>query len=224
MRECNLNKIIFSSTCATYGIPNINPITEEHPQNPISPYGESKLIIEKILKNYDKAYGFRSISLRYFNAAGADPDGEIGEFHEPETHLIPIILESVINKKFNIFINGNDYDTPDGTCVRDYIHVSDLANAHVLALKELILGANTQFYNLGNGKGFSVKEVIEASEKATKTKIPYKITNRRAGDPPYLVGNSNLINIRLGWKPIFSDLEKIIFTAWQWHSKNSKSF
>jgi UDP-glucose-4-epimerase GalE len=219
MREFGVNKIVFSSTCATYGIPTVIPIPEDHPQQPINPYGFSKLMVERILRDCDKAYGIRSISLRYFNAAGADPNGELGEDHEPETHLIPLVLDAAAGKRPHITIFGDDYDTPDGTCIRDYIHVTDLAVAHVLALKNLGKNCSTTSYNLGNGKGFSVKEVIDAASQITRQSIPFKIGNRRHGDPLRLVGDSSNAMREIGWQPQHADLSAIIQTAWEWHKQ-----
>ncbi|ACF12520.1 UDP-glucose 4-epimerase [Chloroherpeton thalassium ATCC 35110] len=217
MLAYKVKKFIFSSTCATYGEPDEIPITETHPQRPINPYGQSKLMVEKILDDYDHAYDLRSVRLRYFNAAGADPDGGIGEDHDPETHLIPLVLDAALERRAHISMFGTDYDTPDGTCVRDYIHVTDLAEAHVLGLKYLENGGKTDFFNLGNGNGFSVKEVIETARKITGKEIPAKIAPRRPGDPASLVGSSEKIKSALGWKPQFPDLPAIIETAWQWH-------
>ena len=222
MRDHGINKLIFSSTCATYGIPEQVPITEDHPQLPINPYGMSKLMIEQILRDFDHAHGLRSISLRYFNAAGADPDGEIGESHNPETHLIPLVLDAAAGIRPEITVFGDDYDTPDGTCIRDYIHVSDLADAHVRALQALENGVNTSAYNLGNGRGFSVKEVVEIAKKITCLPISAEISVRRAGDPPILVGDANLISKVLGWKPRFNTLDTILSSAWNWHKKLHK--
>lgn len=193
MRDLGIDKFIFSSTCATYGIPESVPIREDHPQRPINPYGASKLMIERMLQDFDVAHGLRSISLRYFNAAGADPDGEIGEAHDPETHLIPLVLDAAAGKRTAITVFGDDYETPDGTCIRDYIHVADLADAHVLALKALEDGAKTTAYNLGNGHGFSVKEVIETAERVAGKTVPVEIGQRRPGDPAKLVGDSTRI-------------------------------
>lgn len=219
MHDHGINKIIFSSSCATYGIPQQVPITEAHPQDPINPYGASKLVIERMLKDFDTAYGIRSISLRYFNAAGADPDGEIGEDHDPETHLIPLALLTAAGKQSCLHVYGSDYDTPDGTCIRDYIHVTDLADAHVLALKALEAGSGTTAYNLGNGNGFSVIEVIECAKKIAGKPIPVKIVERRAGDPPILVANSETIKTDLAWLPKYTDIGVIIQTAWNWHNR-----
>lgn len=219
MRDRGIDKLIFSSTCATYGIPDQVPISEDHPQRPINPYGMSKLMIEQILRDFDHAHGLRSISLRYFNAAGADPHGEIGESHDPETHLIPLVLDAAVGFRPIITVFGDDYDTPDGTCIRDYIHVSDLADAHILALKALEDGASTTAYNLGNGKGFSVREVIDVAKKVTGLAIPFVISDRRAGDPANLVGDATTIKSRLGWKPELTELEDILKSAWVWHDK-----
>jgi UDP-glucose 4-epimerase len=217
MHEFEVKYFIFSSTCATYGIPERIPITEDHPQKPVNPYGKSKLMVEDILKDYDSAYGIKHINLRYFNAAGADPDGEIGEDHDPETHLIPLVLDAAAGKRPHITIFGDDYDTPDGTCIRDYIHVTDLAQAHVLALRALENKAGSIAYNLGNGQGYSVREVIKMAEKVTGRSIPVKISDRRIGDPPTLIGNAAKIIDELGWIPEFSDMEAIVKTAWEWN-------
>lgn len=217
MVEHGVKQFIFSSTCATYGEPVEIPITETHPQKPINPYGQSKLMVEQILKDYDHAYGLRSVRLRYFNAAGADPNGGIGEDHDPETHLIPLVLDAAIGKREHVSIFGTDYDTPDGTCIRDYIHVTDLADAHVLGLKYLENGGATDVFNLGNGKGFSVREVIDMARKVTGLEIKAVESSRRPGDPAELVGSAEKIKQVLGWKPQFASLEKIIETAWAWH-------
>jgi len=213
----DVKKFIFSSTCATYGEPEEIPITETHPQRPINPYGQTKLMVEKILDDYDHAYNLRSVRLRYFNAAGADPEGGIGEDHNPETHLIPLVLDAAMGRRSHISIFGTDYDTPDGTCVRDYIHVTDLADAHVLGLKYLENGGKTDFFNLGNGNGFSVKEVIDTARKVTGREISAQTAPRRPGDPASLIGSSEKIKAALGWQPQFPDLQAIIETAWQWH-------
>jgi len=219
MREYDVKYFIFSSSCATYGIPQSIPITEEHPQNPINPYGKSKLMIEQILKDYDKAYGIKHVNLRYFNAAGADFDTEIGEWHEPETHLIPLILDVAIGNRDHIKIFGTDYDTPDGTCVRDYIHVMDLAEAHVLALEYLLNENDSDSFNLGIGRGYSVREVIDEAEKITDKKIKAIDWERREGDPPVLIASAEKAKKILGWKPQFDNLGIIISTAWKWHKK-----
>lgn len=216
MNEFGVKKLIFSSTCATYGEPVTDYIDEGHPQNPINPYGESKLFFEKIINRYSEAYGLRAISLRYFNAAGADPEGRIGESHTPETHLIPLVLKTAKGERDSISIYGDDYDTPDGTCIRDYIHVFDLADAHILALNRLDEVDGNRFYNLGNGTGFSVKEVISCAEKITGVKVRAEITKRREGDPARLVAGAKLARKELGWKPEYAELEGIIRSAWNW--------
>lgn len=224
MKEYNVDKIIFSSTAATYGEPENVPILESDRTLPTNPYGESKLAVEKMLKWCDRAYGIRYTALRYFNAAGAHTSGEIGEDHRPETHLIPIILEVALGKRETIQIFGDDYDTPDGTCIRDYIHVMDLVNAHLLALNRLRNGGKSTVYNLGNGKGFSVKQVIEAVRNVTGHKIPQTVAPRRAGDPAVLVASSEKIIKELDWKPKYDDLNTIIASAWEWHKKHPNGF
>ena len=225
MIEKNISNFIFSSSCATYGEPIETPITEQHPQNPINPYGRSKLMVEQILDDFGNAYGLKSVSLRYFNAAGADPDGEVGEDHTPETHLIPLVLQTALGQKQVINIFGDDYPTEDGTCIRDYIHISDLAQAHLLALERLLNSQLTgQYYNLGNGDGYSVKQVIDTARKITKKKISTKITERRLGDPALLIGSSEKAVKELGWKPRFADLKTIIETAWKWHKNNPSGY
>jgi UDP-glucose 4-epimerase len=222
MREFEVNKLVFSSTCATYGDPVEIPITENHPQNPISPYGRGKLMVENIMADYSRAYNLKYVSLRYFNAAGADPESEIGELHDPETHLIPLILDAASGKKKNIKIFGTNYSTPDGTCVRDYIHVTDLADAHLKALKYLENGGESDYFNLGNGNGFSVREVIEMARKVTGKNIIAVEDSRRPGDPPVLVGSSDKIRKILKWNPEYDDLYQIILTAWMWHEKKNE--
>ena len=224
MRAHDVDRIIFSSSAATYGEPLHIPIEESHPQNPTNPYGESKLAFEKILKWYDVAYGIRSISLRYFNAAGADPDGRIGEDHDPEQHLIPIVLQTALGQRECVKIFGTDWDTPDGTCVRDYIHVTDLADAHSLALRALANGTQTTAYNLGNGDGQSVKQVIETAGEVVGRKIPSEAAPRRPGDPARLVASSERLKKELGWKPRYPELHTIIETAWRWHSAHPKGY
>lgn len=219
MREAEVNNFVFSSTCATYGVPDSVPIKEEQAQNPINPYGATKLMVEKILQDFSLAYDFRSVCLRYFNAAGADPEARLGEDHNPETHLIPLVLQTALGHRESISIFGTDYDTPDGSCVRDYIHVLDLAQAHILALEYLLDGGTTDVFNLGNGNGFSVKQVIETARKITGKEIKAEISDRRAGDPPILVGSSAKAQQVLGWQPQYSNLEAIITHAWQWHQK-----
>lgn len=219
MLEFGVKTFIFSSSCATYGIPYEIPIPENHPQNPINPYGRSKLMVENILADYSQSYDLRYVSLRYFNAAGADPKAEIGELHEPETHLIPLILDTACGRSNHVQIYGTDYDTPDGTCVRDYIHVTDLAHAHILALRYLQDGGKSTLFNLGNGKGFSVWELIKCARKVTGKDIRFQETARRPGDPPTLVGSAYKAQTVLGWKPKHHDLEKIVESAWHWHQK-----
>jgi len=216
-RDHGIDKLIFSSTCATYGVPTEVPIREDCPQIPINPYGASKLMIERMLQDFDLAHCIRSVSLRYFNAAGADPEGEIGEVHTPETHLIPLALEVASGIKSELMVFGNNHDTPDGTCIRDYIHVSDLADAHVLALQSLERNPKSTAYNLANGKGYSVKNIIETIEHVTGKELKYKVTEKRDGDPPVLVGNSERIRAQLGWNPRHHSLTDIITTAWNWH-------
>jgi len=219
MLEAQVKLIIFSSTCATYGNPNQVPITEDHPQAPINPYGASKLMVERMLRDFDSAYGLRSVIFRYFNAAGADPASDIGEWHDPETHLIPLVLDVAAGQRERVHVFGTDYDTPDGTCIRDYIHVTDLANAHVLGLRYL-MGANPSVaLNLGNGHGFSVKEVIQCAERVTGKSIRWSDSPRRSGDPAVLVGSSTRALETLGWRPKFDSLEVILATAWEWHQR-----
>jgi UDP-arabinose 4-epimerase len=219
MREHAVTQMVFSSTCATYGIPQAVPISELHAQNPINPYGASKLMVERILADFSSAYGLRSISLRYFNAAGADPEGDVGEEHDPETHLIPLVLQAAYGSEAHITINGTDYDTPDGTCLRDFIHVTDLAEAHVLALKALQGEPKSANYNLGTGNGFSVREVIRTARVVTGRSIAVKEGPRRPGDPSRLVADATRAKNELGWKPRYGDLDQIITTAWNWMVK-----
>lgn len=219
MQKAQVNKIVFSSTCASYGIPNIIPIPENHPQNPINTYGASKLMVERILTDFSEAYGLNSVIFRFFNAAGASPDGNLGEDHDPEPHLIPLVLYTALGKRDFISVFGIDYPTPDGTCIRDYIHVEDLGNAHILGLKYLLNGGKSEIFNLGNGNGFSVKEVIETAEKITGKKIKIKYGDRREGDPPILIAGSKKARQMLNWQPQYNDLETIITHAWQWHLK-----
>ena len=214
-----VNKFVFSSTCAVYGMPKEIPMTENHPHAPLSPYAASKDMVERILADFDRAYGLRSVAFRYFNASGADPSGNLGEDHDPETHLIPLALLTALGKRKSLYIFGTDYDTPDGTAVRDYIHVNDLADAHVLGLKYLLDGGESQVFNLGNGNGFSVREVIETARKVTGKEIPAIESDRRPGDAPILVGSSDKARKILGWNPNYADLSKIISHAWQWHQK-----
>ncbi len=217
MMACNVNKIVFSSTAAVYGEPERIPITEDHPKNPTNPYGFSKLTFEGIMKAYDEAYGLKFIALRYFNAAGADPDEDIGEDHQPESHLIPIVLQAALGKRDHIELYGTDYPTSDGTCIRDYIHVADLSRAHLLALDALAQGKGSGVYNLGNGQGYSNRQVIETAAQVTGQKISVKEGPRRAGDPAVLVASSESIQKELGWNPRRPKLETIIADAWRWH-------
>jgi len=219
MRLAGVDKFIFSSTAATFGEPQYSPIDEKHPQLPINPYGRSKLFIERILDDYDHAYGLRSVCLRYFNAAGADPEGQLGERHDPETHLIPLILQAASGRRPSISVFGRDYGTPDGTCIRDYVHISDLCSAHWLALMSLMNGAGSQRYNLGNGQGFSVQEVIDSALRVTGRKIQVADALRRVGDPARLVADATLATQQLGWQPRFSDLDLILAHAWQWEQR-----
>ena len=216
MCEAEISRFIFSSTAAVYGNPVYVPIDEKHPKLPINPYGKSKLMVEQVLEDYDSAYGLKSVCLRYFNAAGADPEGGLGERHEPETHLIPLVLQTASGRRGSICVFGNDYDTPDGTCIRDYIHVSDLCDAHLLALNYLIAGGESDRFNLGNGQGFSVNEVIETAKRVTGLCISVDYQSRRDGDPARLIADSSKIREKLGWLPNRSDLSLIIEDAWAW--------
>ena len=216
VRECGIQNVIFSSSAAIYGNPEVALIPEDHPKRPINPYAETKLICEKILDDYSKAYGMRAVSLRYFNAAGADFDGEIGEAHDPETHLVPLALRAVFDPKFTLSIFGTDYETEDGTAVRDYIHVTDLADAHVRALKYLEEGGETTALNLGTGQGYSVRQVADTIEKVLGKKLKQKNAARRPGDPAILVADPGKAKEVLGWQPRYSDLETIIKTAGAW--------
>lgn len=219
MRRHQVDKLVFSSTCATYGLPRSTPIDEEHTQQPVNPYGWSKLMSERILRDVGHAHGLRSISLRYFNAAGADPDGEIGEAHDPETHLIPLILDAAMGQRASMTIHGDEHPTRDGTCIRDFVHVADLADAHVLALDALLAGAGTTAYNLANGQGFSVREVLDAAVRVTGSKIPFEVGPARPGDPPELVGDASKAMNELGWQPRHGTLDEILATAWRWHTR-----
>jgi UDP-glucose 4-epimerase len=216
MRLAGVKRFVFSSTAATFGQPLYSPIDEKHPQQPINPYGRSKLMVEHILDDFDHAYGLKSVCLRYFNAAGADPEVQLGERHEPETHLIPLVLHVASGRKPNISVFGRDYDTPDGTCVRDYVHVSDLCSAHELALQSLIQGAGSQQYNLGNGNGYSVQEVIETARRVTGQSISTVDAPRRDGDPDRLVADASLAKKVLGWQPQWTSLDEIVGHAWAW--------
>lgn len=217
VQKAGVRHFVFSSTCATYGPPRIVPIAEDHPQHPVSPYGQTKLVVERMLADCEVAFGLKYVSFRYFNAAGAHPDGGLGEDHSPETHLIPLVLDAACGRRPSIAIFGDDYDTADGTCVRDYVHVSDLAAAHVLGVEYLLANGESTAINLGNGRGFSVKEVIAAATRVTGKPIRAELAGRRAGDPPILVGSSEKARTLLGWTPRYADIETIIAHAWAWH-------
>ena len=218
MQQTGVKRIVFSSTAAVYGIPESSPIAESAPLIPVNAYGDSKLMVEKLLRWFDEIHGIRSIALRYFNASGCDLECRTGEDHEPETHLIPLLFRAIRTGQ-PVTLFGDDYPTPDGTCVRDYIHVTDLAKAHVLALEALAAGAPSARYNAGTGHGYSVKEVVAAVERVTGKKVPSVIGPRREGDPPALVADSARLKQDLGWKPVYSDLETIVRTAWQWENR-----
>lgn len=224
MVEHGVLKIVFSSTAATYGEPESIPIKEDDQTLPTNPYGETKLAIEKMLKWSDQAYGMKSVALRYFNAAGADPEGRIGEDHDPETHLIPIVLQVALGQRDSVKMFGDDYPTEDGTCVRDYIHVMDLAQAHYLAVKRLRETGDSGVFNLGNGTGFSVKQVVDACQRVTGHDIPAEVAPRRAGDPAVLVASFDKARADLGWEPQYGDLETIIRHAWNWHRSNPNGY
>ena len=223
MREAGVDRFIFSSTAAIFGTPQYVPIDERHPRAPINPYGRTKNMVEDVLSDYERAYGLRSVCLRYFNAAGADPEGKLGERHDPESHLIPLALQAASGRRAGLSVYGTDYDTPDGTCIRDYVHVSDLCEAHWLALESLRDGASSQAYNLGNGNGFSVLEVIETAKKVTGVDFAVKHEARRAGDPPRLVADASAIKAKLGWLPRYADLDTIIAHAWAFERSRKPS-
>ena len=223
MRAAGVGRIVFSSTCATYGVPERVPIAEDHPQHPINPYGFTKLAVEWALADYARAYGLGYAALRYFNASGAAADGSIGEDHDPETHLIPLILQVALGQRDDVEIFGNDYPTPDGTCVRDYIHVDDLATAHVAALERLAPGKALKL-NLGTGRGASVQEVVELCREVTGHKIPARLVGRREGDPPALVADPAAARRELGWSPRYTSMRDIIESAWSWHSKHPHGY
>ena len=227
MAATGVNRFVLSSTCATYGEPERIPITEDLPQNPINPYGATKLVDEWMLRDFHTAHGIESVALRYFNAAGADPEGRIGEDHEPETHLIPLVLQVALGQREQITVFGDDYDTPDGTCIRDYVHVTDLAEAHVLALEKMEKAPGSTgvtAYNLGNEAGTSVLEVIRSAEEVTGRPIAKTVGARRPGDPPRLVGSSARVREALGWRPRFGDIRTIVETAWRWHEAHPNGF
>ena len=232
MRNAGVGNMVFSSSCATYGIPSAIPISENNAQRPINPYGETKLFVENSLKDCAHAYNLKSISLRYFNAAGCDPEGVLGERHNPETHLLPLVLHEALrilsggrSEETRLYVYGDDFGTPDGTCIRDYIHVQDLCSAHLLAIDRLFEGsvAGAEAFNLGNGTGFSVKEVIGAARRVSGVDIRYRVTDRREGDPPCLVASAEKARQVLGWKPAITDLEQIVETAWNWVKKSNIS-
>jgi UDP-glucose 4-epimerase len=224
MEKYKVKKIVFSSTASTYGEPENIPVLETDKTVPTNPYGETKLAVEKMMKWADKAHGLKYIALRYFNVAGAHQSGKIGEAHNPETHLIPLILQVPLTKRQSITVFGTDYDTPDGTCIRDYIYIMDLVDAHILALQKLRAGADSNVYNLGNGEGFSVMEMIEAARRVTNHPIPVVYSERRAGDPSILIASSEKAKRELGWKPNVTKVEDIIESAWNWHKNNPEGF
>lgn len=224
MEEFGVKNIVFSSTAATYGEPEVSPIAETTPTNPKNPYGESKLMMEKMMKWCDQAYGMRYVALRYFNVAGAKADATIGEDHDPETHLVPIILQVALGQRGHLTIFGDDYKTPDGTCIRDYVQVEDLAQAHILALEYLKAGNESNTFNLGSNNGYSVKEMLDAARLVTEKEIPAEIGPRRAGDPSTLVAASDKAKTVLGWKPEYTDIKAIVETAWNWHVSHPKGY
>ena len=223
VRRHGIGRFVFSSTCATYGLPQRVPITEDEPQKPINPYGNTKLAVERALADYAAAHDWGFAALRYFNAAGASPDGAIGEDHDPETHLIPLVLQAVLGRRPAVEVFGTDYPTPDGTCVRDYIHVDDLAEAHLLALEALAPGKHLH-YNLGTGRGYSVREVIRVAEEVTGEPVPVKEGPRRPGDPPVLVASADKVRRELDWRPRYPELRAIVETAWNWHRMNPEGY
>ncbi len=223
MVTAGVEQFVFSSTAAVFGNPERTPITEDHPTRPINPYGETKLAVERALPHFERAYGVRSIALRYFNAAGADPDGMLGEDHDPELHVIPRALDAAMGRgAFQVF--GEDYDTPDGTCLRDYIHVTDLASAHLLALESLSRGGRSTVYNLGNGRPTSVRQVLEAVERVTGRRVPYARGERRPGDPGVLYASSDRIKRELGWQPQYEEVDTIVATAWRWREAHPSGY
>lgn len=222
MNTHGVNNFIFSSTAAIFGDTEYSPVNEQHPKVPINPYGRSKLMVEQILEDYDRAYNLKSVCLRYFNAAGADPDGELGERHNPESHLIPLVLQAASGRRKNISIFGTDYDTPDGTCIRDYIHIVDLCSAHLLALESLVQGGESRVYNMGNGQGYSIRDVLDTVKQVTGADFDVVEAPRRDGDPARLVADSKLLQAELSWRPTYPDLETIIQHAWKWEQKLSR--
>jgi UDP-glucose-4-epimerase GalE len=220
MLKANVKHIVFSSTAAVYGMPAKVPIPETEPYAPVNAYGETKVMVEKLLRWFDEIHGLRSVCLRYFNASGADPEGRAGEDHEPETHLIPLLFRAIqTGEPVKLF--GDDYPTPDGTCIRDYIHVTDLARAHIVAVEKLIAGEESNIFNVGSGHGFSVKEVLSAVERVTDRQVPHVVAPRREGDPPLLVADSTKLQQKLGWRPEYSNLETIVETAWKWANRSA---
>lgn len=224
MLNHGIDKLIFSSTCATYGEPEFLPITEEHPQHPINPYGRSKLMMEQIFDDLESSDGLKTVCLRYFNAAGADPEGQLGEDHNPETHLLPLVLQTALGQQKELTVYGKDYPTADGTCIRDYIHIMDLAQAHFLSLEQLLDGGGSKKYNLGNGNGYSILDVLKTAVQVTGREIPYQFADRRTGDPATLVGASVRASLELGWKPIYGNLDVIVETAWNWHKNHPDGY
>lgn len=224
MDKANVRKIVFSSTAATYGEPEKVPIEESDPTHPTNVYGETKLTMERMMAWFDQVLGIKYVALRYFNAAGAHASGKIGEDHDPETHLVPLILQAALGQRDSIKIFGDDYNTPDGTCIRDYIHVSDLADAHLRAVEHLLGGGDSDVFNLGSGQGFSVKEMIEAVREVTGRDFPVQVTPRRSGDPAVLVASSDKARSVLGWKPSRDNLQDIIGSAWGWHSNHPEGY
>jgi UDP-glucose 4-epimerase len=222
-RKNRINRFVFSSTCATYGIPETVPLTEDNPQNPINPYGNTKLAVERALLDYTTAYGWSCALLRYFNASGASPLGDIGEDHDPETHLIPLAIQAALGQRSHIEVFGTDYPTPDGTCIRDYIHVDDLAEAHLLALEHIQAG-QPLICNLGTGTGYSVRDVIRTVEEVSEKTVPVQEGPRRPGDPPRLVACADKVQKELGWKPRYTELRPIVETAWRWHSRHPRGY
>jgi len=222
MLKAGISNVVFSSTAAVYGMPERVPIPETAPRAPVNAYGETKVMVERMLEWFDQIHGMRNVCLRYFNASGADPDGRAGEDHEPETHLIPLLFRAVQTGE-PVTLFGDDYDTPDGTCIRDYIHVTDLAQAHIAAVEMLCGGGTSKKYNVGTGHGYSVKEVLNAVEAVTGKKVPFVMGPRREGDPPLLVADSSLLQQELGWKPVHSDLNRIVETAWAWATREHHS-
>jgi len=221
MVRLGVKYIVFSSSCATYGLPQREPIAECHPQNPVNPYGESKLFVERVLHWYGNSYGLKWVALRYFNAAGADPEGELGEHHSPETHLIPLVIEAALGERPYVEVFGTDYPTTDGTAIRDYIHVTDLAEAHILALRYLMAGEESRAFNLGTGRGHSVLDIIATVERVVGCRVPVRKIRRREGDPPALVANPAQATQALGWRPSYPGMDDIIKTAWKWHTSRS---